>query len=604
MISYGLFSAVLDLIGLASTVTVIALLISGLQPLFERVRDSCRACKPPEGRALLLWYALLIYIAWMAAAALYFRNLFALWDFMGTWLDREPINRPVYALLHFYLFFLLVSGIYACAITLFEMSQNPQVFNDLFMIARFKTRSYQAIEDLEAQHDGSSSTGPVDAEAETPATVGNVRDRSPLQQDERSRGNAQERNEDVAPAEARISEPEHLTQEAARPRYGRPVGEISTPAICSPIRSVTFLSWPTSASRNNSETAGSLGQHHATIDSDSDTVISTPSSSSSNAPPGIDEPEYVEDDRYSCHGVKLPEPLEDRERRNSNASDTIDQCGYVEDDDDDDDSHGLYNATPRLSPQDRNAGRHVERIDIGPPPSPCDSCTSAHAGSIPTVKRCPVRVPITPTSPTADGDDADTEKTDVERKQRERKKRNPETSARPNPHANTSTTLPRLEPEFRDDSENMRTIQQNLRTHGLGRRERTAASIYMSSKQKPTPSPITLPVLSTSPVTPPLCERDREAGLYWRSSQAKDKGNAALGDTEYGILPSPTRSPQPRRPRSPYPFAAGRLAAGAEGGRGLSDLSLQIPEAELDTHGREGASVQGGNSSRLGGNLC
>lgn len=238
MVSYGLLNALLDFIGLASTVTVVVLLISGLQSLFKRVRDSCRACKPPEGRALLLCYALLILIAWVAAAALYFHNLFALWDFMGTWLDQEPFNRPLYALLHFYLFFLLVFGIYAWTITFLEIAQNRQVFNDLFMIARFNTKKSQAIEDLEAQQRGSSSTGPIDAEAETPSATGDVRETSPLLQNEGSRMNGQERNEDVAPVERRINEPEHLTQEAATPRHGRPVGDISTWAVYSPIRYV------------------------------------------------------------------------------------------------------------------------------------------------------------------------------------------------------------------------------------------------------------------------------------------------------------------------------------------------------------------------------
>ena len=182
MLPYGPLTAVLDFIGLASTVTVIVWLVSGLQPLFKRVRDSCRACQPPEGRALLLWIVFLIPVAWVAAAALYFRNLFSLWDSMGTWLENQPVNRPVYALLHLYLFFLLVFGIYAWAITIFEISQNRKVFKDLFMIARFNTRGYQAIEDQEAQH-GSSSTDPIDAGIGTISAVGNVRNTNSLPQD-------------------------------------------------------------------------------------------------------------------------------------------------------------------------------------------------------------------------------------------------------------------------------------------------------------------------------------------------------------------------------------------------------------------------------------
>lgn len=235
MVPHSLLSAVLDFVGLASTAAVIVWLVSGLQPLFERVRDSCRACQPPKGRALLLWSAFLIHIAWMAAAALYLRNLLSLWDLMGTWLENQPVNRPVYALLHLYLFFLLVCGIYAWAITVFEISQNRKVFKDLFMIARFNTRKYQAIEDLETQH-GSSSTDPIDTEAENPSALSDVQGTRSLPQDEGSRSNGQESNEDVAPTGARINEPQHPSNEAAWPGTDRPVGEIIARTGYSPIR--------------------------------------------------------------------------------------------------------------------------------------------------------------------------------------------------------------------------------------------------------------------------------------------------------------------------------------------------------------------------------
>ena len=533
MVSYGPLTAVLDFIGLASTVTVIVWLVSGLQPLFKRVRDSCRACQPPEGRALLLWTVFLIHVAWVAAAALYFRNLFSLWDFMGTWLENQPVNRPVYALLHLYLFFLLVFGIYTCAITIFEISLNRRVFKDLFMIARFNTRGYQAIEDQEAQH-RSCSTDSIDAGIVTISAVGNVRNTNSLPQD-----------------------------------------------------------------------------------SDGDTITMTPSSSSSsNGSSGIDEPEYVDDDRYGHQGVRLREPLEDRKQKKPNASHTIDQCGYVETEEegDDDDPYGLYYATPRMSPQDQNARINVEPLNIGEPHSPCDSCSSAHAESIPTAKRSPVRVPITPTSPTADAEDADTEKTDVERKQRERRNRNSATSILQRPHAVTSKTLPPYgtnllfgkPPILGDDEENTGALESDLRAHILEPRDCTGASTRTSGKPKSKLSPMSAPAFNTRPATSPLDLRDWEAGLFWRSQEADVSGSAAsrdeqaymvtsdgeiIVDTRTGmrrrIYPS-VRPRQRKRPGSPYPFVQGRQAAGP-GGRGFRNLSLEIPDVGIQSHYREQA---------------
>lgn len=361
MASFSLLGAVLDLVGLASTITVIVWLVSGLQPLFERVRDSCRACQPPEGRAQLLWSVVLIQVAWVAAAALYFRILSSLWDYMGTWLENRPVNRPVYALLHLYLYFLLLCGIYAGAITMVEIFQNRKVLSDLVMIARFNTGRYQDIEDAEAQHH-SSSLATVDFGTETPSVVGNVRNIRSL------------------------------------PRRNN---------------NVNVPSWTIGGVRNSSEAAGSSIQCQVIVDSDGDTITATPSSSSSSSSSsGIDELEYVDDDNDGCdlQGVRLREHLEAREQMNTNGLHivVINERGWVKRDNDDD-PHRLYNATPRLEPQDQDAKIDLEPLDIGEPLSPCDSC-SAHAESIPTAKRSPARVPITPTSPTADGEDADTEK--------------------------------------------------------------------------------------------------------------------------------------------------------------------------------------------------
>ena len=225
----------LGLVGLASTVFVIVRLVSTLQPLFERVKDSCRAGQPPEGRTLLLWSVFLILAAWVAAAALYFRNLFTLWDCMGSWLESKPTNRPVYALLHLYLFFLLVCGFYGCAITVAQISQNRQVLSNLFMIARSTTRGYQTVEDLEAQR-SSSPTDRISAEAEIPSAVGNVRNTSPLPQEDGGHRNGQELNESVTPGEACGNESEQSTEEDDWPGSDYPFGEVLTRTVYSPIR--------------------------------------------------------------------------------------------------------------------------------------------------------------------------------------------------------------------------------------------------------------------------------------------------------------------------------------------------------------------------------
>lgn len=609
MVLYSLLDAVRDFIGLASTVTVVVWLICGFQPLFEKVKDSCRDCQPPEGRALLLWSAFLIPIAWVTAAALYFHHLFSLWDLMGTILEKQPVNRQVYALLHLYLFFLLLCGFYVWVITDFEIFRHRQVYNDLFMIARSNPRRHQAVEDLEAQHN-SSSTDPIDAEAETHSAVGNVCTTSLLPQNGGSHRSGQNSNEDVAPTEARINEPEHLIEETAWLAIDSPVGEIINRTVISPIqkRSVKCSSWPIGCGWNNSEAAGPSNQHNPTLDSDGDAITMTPSSSSSsNASSGIDELEYVDDDdgRYGLQGVRLREPVGDRKQKDTSASYTMDWRRYVEDNNDDD-PYGLYYVTPRLSPQDQNGRTDIEPLDIGAPPSPCDSCSSARAESIPTAKRSPVRVPITPTSPTADADDADTEKTDVERKQRERKTRNPAMSAPQSPHAHISRTSPpygtniislRIDPYLGDDEKNTSALESHHTAHDPEHRDRPAASTRASSKSKPKPSPMSVPAVDTRPAHPPLDWGKQETGLIWRSREAENSASAAsrdenadvvsfdgrvVAETRAGVrrrIQRPVRSPQRKRAKSPYPMAEGR--------QGPRDLSLEIPDAGNDSHGRE-----------------
>lgn len=204
--------AVLDLVGLISIVTLLVGLISNLQPLFERVRNSCRACQQPEGRALLLWTTGLIPTAWVAAAVHYYDNLFKVWEFMGTWFEEQPVNRPVYALLHLYLFFLLVFGVYAVAITGFEIFRNFKVVRDIFMIARFSTRRYQAIEDTEAQN-VFSCPDPIELVTENISAVGNECNTSSLQPAGDLAAIHQQSDEDIAPTDFRIDESEDPMEE-------------------------------------------------------------------------------------------------------------------------------------------------------------------------------------------------------------------------------------------------------------------------------------------------------------------------------------------------------------------------------------------------------
>ena len=214
MAPYSIPNAALDFIGFANTTIVIVWLISVVQPLFERVRDSCRAGQPPapgERTIVLLTVFYLIPATWAAAAALYYRHLSLLWECMGIWLAQEPVNRLVYALLHLYLFFLLVCGLFAWAVTCFEICRNFRVSKDIFMIARFSTRRDHAIQDMEAQRESL-----VDTEAETPSTGGNVRNTSSATQNEDSHRNGQEANGDVA-AMSHVNDLENATEEHDSP---------------------------------------------------------------------------------------------------------------------------------------------------------------------------------------------------------------------------------------------------------------------------------------------------------------------------------------------------------------------------------------------------
>ena len=345
MVSYTFLDAILDLIGLASTAAVVFWLVTGLEPGFKRVRDSCRAGKPPEGRGQLLWSSFLIPIVWDAAAALYLRNLFSLWDIMGSWLESQPVNRPVYALLHLYLYFLLLCGIYACTVTIVEIFRNGQVFGDLLMIARFGTNGYHLVEDTEAQH-GSSAPGQNGLESETASAV-NVRNTTSPPRNEGLRNNGQGFSESVAP-----------TCSFGRIGNGRKTVEPPKP------RQIVF----------------ELDDHNT--------------SSSSTTSSVIDEPKYAIDDndQQILPLAKLREYLEAKKQSPTNGMHSTDQRGCLEGADDDD-TRALYHATPRLRPRHQNAKINLKPLDIVEPQSPCDSCSSAHARSIPTAKRSPARSP-------------------------------------------------------------------------------------------------------------------------------------------------------------------------------------------------------------------
>ena len=263
----------------------------------------------------------------------------------------------------------------------------------------------------------------------------------------------------------------------------------------------------------------------------------------------------------------------------------INQRGWVKKDNDDD-PHRLYNATPRLKPQDQYAKIDLEPLDIGEPLSPCDSCSSAHAESIPTAKRSPARVPITPTSPTADAEDADTEKTDVDRKTRDRKHRNSALSA---PQRPAQQRPAQQRPcDFEEDPWG---LSSNLAAYAREQRARTAASKHASSQPKPKAFPAA--AYDTLDASPPPEFGDRETGLFWRSREADGDGSIPSDGDEHfmfsrrSVGPARTTSPPRRRPGSPYPFTGGRQAGGAEGGKNTMGLSIDIPSVALDSYDGE-----------------
>ncbi len=333
---------------------------------------------------------------------------------------------------------------------------------------------------------------------------------------------------------------------------------------------------PIDGVRNNSEAIGSSDKPRVTFDSDGDAInVTPPSSSSLDASSGIDELEYVDDDydRNNFQGVRLDEPLRDRERGDSSASRIMNQHGGVNGDDD---SSNLYNATPSLRPQSQNA------FSFGEPLSLCISCSSTHAESIPTAKRSPARVPITPTSPTAYAEDADTEWPAIERKERKNRSSamsNPQIPLAKTPRVSSrsDTNIPsvRINPNLSNDEENPKTSHSHLAAHTLEPRARTPATARPSSTPNSTHAPVSAPILCTPDTW--------EAKLCLRSREAHDSGYAASGNEEASMGSvdgslmhnrrfRPSRrggltATKPRlriRPGTPCPFVFGEGIRGAE----------------------------------------
>ncbi len=335
---------------------------------------------------------------------------------------------------------------------------------------------------------------------------------------------------------------------------------------------------PIDGVRNNSEAIGSSDKPRVTFDSDGDAITVTPPSSSSlDASSGIDKLEYVDDDydQNNFQGVRLGEPLRDRERGDSSASCFMDQHGGVNGDDD---SSNLYNATPSLRPQSQNA------FSFGEPLSLCISCSSTHAESIPTAKRSPARVPITPTSPTAYAEDADTEWPANERKERKNRSSamsNPQIpqpkTSRLSPRSDTNIPLFRTNPNnLSDDEETPNTSHFHFAAHALKPRAHTTAMARPSGTPNSTHAPVSVPILRT-PDT-------REAELCLRSRGAEHGGYTVSGNEEASMVSvdgslmhnkrfRPSRrggltATKPRlriRPGTPYPFVFGEQILGGEG---------------------------------------
>lgn len=174
------------------------------------------------------------------------------------------------------------------------------------------------------------------------------------------------------------------------------------------------------------------------------------------------------------------------------------------------------------------------------PPSPCDSCSSAYAKCIPTAKRSPARVPITPTSPTADAEDADTEKTDVERNRRVHGRNcnsalpklriiiPPRPSA---PHNAKTPSFVETEAKLRDGKECTRRPRPNLAAPPLDQGARPSTNNeHGPSNPNLNQSPYTYPTTPSSP--------DRAFGLFWPSREAPTTTTTNINGTTANTVAS------------------------------------------------------------------
>lgn len=286
--------------------------------------------------------------------------------------------------------------------------------------------------------------------------------------------------------------------------------------------------WPRGGVWNKTEAVRSSNQYQAILDSDGEVIVATLSSSpSSSASSEVDERDIISDDNDQrvLPGVRLREHVEAREQSNRNGLHIIiDKRGYLKGDDD---SGLCCHATPHPGPQHQNAKPDLEPLDMEYPPSPCDCCSSTYAEWITTAKRSPVRVPITPTSPTADAEDADTEKPDVERTKRDRRTRNPA------PHIPRIIILPRTsaphdarilsfetDTKRSDGKECTRVLHPNLAAPTLDQGARPSTNNEYGFS-----NPNLNQATYTPPTSPSSSPPDPDSGLFWRSRETSTDRN-------------------------------------------------------------------------------
>ena len=121
------------------------------EPLFEDVRDFCRAGIAHPQRARLLWLVALTPVIWLLAVIIYLHNVFELWDLMTLALEKIAPDRLIYTILDVYFLFLIFCGIVGLVLTGKFIHHNREELVDLVMIVRFSTTNYHRLADLEEQ---------------------------------------------------------------------------------------------------------------------------------------------------------------------------------------------------------------------------------------------------------------------------------------------------------------------------------------------------------------------------------------------------------------------------------------------------------------------